>query len=53
MSSTKSKALIKKYYDKIKRMTYKEIYNQLLETDEDAIKYKLLNISYSFSNFRL
>ena len=48
MSSSKSKALIKKYYDKIKKMTYKEIYNQLLETDEDTIKYKLLNRRLKF-----
>ena len=48
MSSNKSKALIKKYYDKIKKMTYKEIYNQLLETDEDTIKYKLLNRRLKF-----
>lgn len=43
MSSNKNKSLIKKYYNKIKKMTYNEIYNQLLETDEDTIKYKLLN----------
>lgn len=48
MSSSKSKSLIKKYYDKIKKMTYKEIYNQLLETDEDTIKYKLLNRRLKF-----
>lgn len=48
MSSNKSKTLIKKYYNKIKKMTYKEIYNQLLETDEDTIKYKLLNRRLKF-----
>tara|TARA_B100001287_G_C22242087_1_gene326426 strand:+ start:96 stop:500 length:405 start_codon:yes stop_codon:yes gene_type:complete len=48
MSSSISKNAIKKYYEKVKKMTYKEIYNQLLDEDEDSIKFKLLNRRLTF-----
>jgi len=48
MSSSISKNAIKKYYEKVKKMTYKEIYNQMLDMDEDSIKFKLLNRRLTF-----
>ena len=48
MSSSISKNAIKKYYEKIKKLSYDEIYNQLLDIDEDSIKFKLLNRRLTF-----